>query len=656
MMTERAPRNRAFLTGTRFTGQLAVLALLFMPGIAGVASATTVAIAVAPATAKIETAAKQQFKATVTGSTDTAVKWTVNKIAGGNKTVGTISTAGLYTAPSAPPSPATVTVTATSEANTAKFASSTVTISKPSAGFSISSLGETTIEPFAVLTIDGSGFEPASAAISILLTPESGGAPITIPVTQATATTLKIAAPLYLNPTTGKFTAGSFSVQALQLRSGSLSTSNVVTGLEISAPPEVPSTLPVGTVTSVFLTTSLNVSSTVQAAAASKPRLNTLAADLFTYSGDMNKLLAAVKKIVADPTATVILPTANGPAFTLNAKVLTLSDQLLWTRAVQFAAQAHVPATEASSFALTDPASPCTTADQVECYGAAYLQSMTQHTPSQVALAADVDSFLSFGSLGQWASQGLAAAGAVTDEAAAALQVGWTAASSYFAAFATAATPPAVPVSPNNTAESVVENIALGGKGILPAALDAAVNNQDAKKLLAASANAPQGGALLTGSQFNVHVGDHVVDLFEIVGSSPTVTEYDAPDEESDDPTGDALIDPEISSGTYGVTGNAVVGSFTCCYPGVGCTTVPSQSSTAFDPIALHSTISLSQLTAAECSKWASAVSGSGCGSPGCDCGVGTDSFQCSFSCTVPPLSASCSAAAVTTNFTAVKQ
>lgn len=68
------------------------------------------------------------FTATVTGTTNTAVTWEVNGVAGGNSTVGTISVSGNYTAPAAVPNPATVTVTAVSQANTARSASATVTI------------------------------------------------------------------------------------------------------------------------------------------------------------------------------------------------------------------------------------------------------------------------------------------------------------------------------------------------------------------------------------------------------------------------------------------------------------------------------------------------------------------------------------------------
>jgi len=52
-------------------------------------------------------------------------------VTGGNATVGTISTSGLYTAPSVVPNPAAVTVTAIASADTTKSAKATVTDTDP---------------------------------------------------------------------------------------------------------------------------------------------------------------------------------------------------------------------------------------------------------------------------------------------------------------------------------------------------------------------------------------------------------------------------------------------------------------------------------------------------------------------------------------------
>jgi uncharacterized protein (DUF1800 family) len=54
---------------------------------------------------------------TVTGSQDTALTWTVNGVAGGNPTIGTINPQGVYTAPAVVPNPNLVVVQATSVDN-----------------------------------------------------------------------------------------------------------------------------------------------------------------------------------------------------------------------------------------------------------------------------------------------------------------------------------------------------------------------------------------------------------------------------------------------------------------------------------------------------------------------------------------------------------
>jgi chitinase len=60
-------------------------------------AAQTVTVAIAPASATVDGCRTAQFAATVTGSADTSVTWSVQEGAAG----GTITAAGLYTAPAA---------------------------------------------------------------------------------------------------------------------------------------------------------------------------------------------------------------------------------------------------------------------------------------------------------------------------------------------------------------------------------------------------------------------------------------------------------------------------------------------------------------------------------------------------------------------------
>jgi hypothetical protein len=72
----------------------------------------------------------QNFTATVRGVTNTAVTWTVQEGAAG----GTITPAGLYTAPN---TPGTYTIRATSQADPGRFATTTVTVQAGSASVTI---------------------------------------------------------------------------------------------------------------------------------------------------------------------------------------------------------------------------------------------------------------------------------------------------------------------------------------------------------------------------------------------------------------------------------------------------------------------------------------------------------------------------------------
>jgi hypothetical protein len=90
-------------------------------------SSNPVGITVSPATATVAAGGTQQFQAAVTGTTNTAVQWEVNKIVGGNTQSGTISSTGLYTAPT-PVVTMQVTVTAVSNADSTKTASAIATV------------------------------------------------------------------------------------------------------------------------------------------------------------------------------------------------------------------------------------------------------------------------------------------------------------------------------------------------------------------------------------------------------------------------------------------------------------------------------------------------------------------------------------------------
>lgn len=82
----------------------------------------TIGVAVSPSSVSVNIGGQQTpFNATVTGTSNTGVDWSVSGVPGGDAQVGTIvstgSNAALYTSPAAIPSTPTVTITATSQAD-----------------------------------------------------------------------------------------------------------------------------------------------------------------------------------------------------------------------------------------------------------------------------------------------------------------------------------------------------------------------------------------------------------------------------------------------------------------------------------------------------------------------------------------------------------
>ena len=75
----------------------------------------------------------QQFTATVHNSSNQGVNWSVNGVAGGNDTFGTIDGSGMYTAPVTLPTPTNFNVTAAAQADPTKTADAGVFLQTPTA-------------------------------------------------------------------------------------------------------------------------------------------------------------------------------------------------------------------------------------------------------------------------------------------------------------------------------------------------------------------------------------------------------------------------------------------------------------------------------------------------------------------------------------------
>src|ERR1035437_3881829 len=127
---------RSFLASRGASSSFAALVFLgFFPVFSMQATGqTTLRLAVTPTSATLRASQTQQFKATVTGTTNTAVTWSLNPV------LGTITSTGLYTAPASITSSQTVTVIASSAADSSKTETATVSL-QPSVSVVVSPTG-----------------------------------------------------------------------------------------------------------------------------------------------------------------------------------------------------------------------------------------------------------------------------------------------------------------------------------------------------------------------------------------------------------------------------------------------------------------------------------------------------------------------------------
>ena len=171
-----------------------------------------VQVSVTPNPANVRVGSSQQFAAKVTGTTNSSVTWFVNNVVGGNSTNGTISTSGDYIAPAVLPNPNTITIQATSSADSSASGSSDVTLLNPTPV--LTGINPTSIQVGAFsLIVTGGNFLSGS---QVLL----AGVPLTttyVSATQLTATGTASNAGIFAisvsNPNPGQSTSASINLQ-----------------------------------------------------------------------------------------------------------------------------------------------------------------------------------------------------------------------------------------------------------------------------------------------------------------------------------------------------------------------------------------------------------------------------------------------------------
>jgi hypothetical protein len=126
------------------------------------------ALAVLPDQADVALGGSVDFQATLGGTPTAEVTWRVMGLVGGNATLGTITPAGTYTAPSTPPPVQPVPIEAVLTADPTQIATASVRVVGQLSGLEAAAPVSVAVTP--------SGGPAASAPVSVSLTPQSSPA------------------------------------------------------------------------------------------------------------------------------------------------------------------------------------------------------------------------------------------------------------------------------------------------------------------------------------------------------------------------------------------------------------------------------------------------------------------------------------------------
>ncbi len=370
----------------------------------------------------------------------------------------------------------------------------------------VTGIDRTTARPFDLVTLSGTGFDPANSAISVYVSPAASVLPIAVPVVWATSTSVTFAAPPLLEMYVGAFTSGPVKLQVIAAVGSKLSTSDFFTGLTIAAPRSV--TVSSGKMTRAFLQSAFAVADTTRQALGP----GELGARLLQLQTDLTTVINGVSSIISNPAATVTLPTANG-SFVLDKQVVDILDTL----ALAYAEGFNTPAPNAGAttaiaagravgpFANSPP---ClyTDLDPVSaeflCGGEQARRNYAQASLDAWVWGAKLELGLSAALIGGWAAV-VATPGAPAvpgtpwlEKAGKALQLLWAATPAHLTSAFRAPGQAPIAEPPPETSASVIDSLATDGAAVLVSTRTAADILLKVSALRASAAAAVQRGLI----------------------------------------------------------------------------------------------------------------------------------------------------------------
>ena len=214
----------------------------------------------------------------------------------------------------------------------------------PAGVSTLTTLSTMATSPFASLSIFGTGLTQATSAVSVKFIPGNGNPAIIVPVSTPSSTALQVMVPPLFDPTSGGSISGVVDVQVIQVSGSTLTTSNLIKGLQIAALRPVPTGTPVGARTAAFLNFILEAFSRTQTLLSSNPALSPIAATSPNYKSNLSMLISAINTITINPNTSASFSAADGSTVTLDAKTLAISDQTVQALVAELASKTQVAA------------------------------------------------------------------------------------------------------------------------------------------------------------------------------------------------------------------------------------------------------------------------------------------------------------------------
>ena len=194
------------------------------------------------------------------------------------------------------------------------------------------------ISPFQLIEIEGS-FDPQNSAISVLLTHQSTGVTVTVPVLSATATAVEFLMPPLVDRASGEVVQGRVDVEILQAGLSVVTRTEILGSPLILEPSAVESVFSRGDWTIAYLLSALD-SLTVADELSTALNLGSDAAEaLAGISFEMESLLDKVQTLVASG-ATQSLTTGDGAVIQMDGDDLDMLDRLIASYFTRFNADA----------------------------------------------------------------------------------------------------------------------------------------------------------------------------------------------------------------------------------------------------------------------------------------------------------------------------